>query len=285
MSRSARCRSADTIVCGTFETMTRRALLLLSLCLAPACSLVVKSDDLIGGAPAGAGEAGAGVPGLDGAVDGAMVDAGLMDGARGCQGKTLCDDFEGAGTIPWKPAMTGNASVIVDAVKPRGGARSMHASRAPAAGRDAAYYGYSLAGTLRFCELDVFATSTTGDSFSAFNLGFGSVEAPFTSYSISLQMGGSLAQFGAMTGSSPPLYSDVHVASLAFGAWKHVRIEFDWASSSPAVLLSVDGAAEPRFPISPPKGTQPFVEIGMTYEAAQGAGWEVFVDNVVCATD
>lgn len=267
-----------------FASMGRGALVLLSLSVSlsalSACSILVKSDDLIDGPPAAAGEAGAGMPDANGGA----VEGGTVDGGQGCGGKTLCDDFEGAGTFAWTPTMTGNASVLVDTVKPRGGARGLHALRAPAAGREAAYYAYDPPGTLRFCELDVFATSTTGDSFSVFNLTFGSVEAPFTSYSLSMQMGGSLAQFGGKSG-SPSLYSDVYVPSLRFGAWKHVRIELDWASASPAILLSVDGAAEPRFPISPPKRTNPIVQIGMTYEAAQGAGWEVFVDNVVCATD
>lgn len=260
--------------------MSRRALVQLSLAVLPlpACSLLVESDDLVDGPSASASEGGAGVPAAEGG-------ANMVDGGQGCGGKTLCDDFEGAGTIPWTPTMTGNASILVDAVKPRGGAKALHASRAAAAGREAAFYAYNPAGTLRSCELDLFATSTTGDSFSVFNLTFGNVEAPFVSYSLSMQMGGSLAQFGGKSGGAPALYSDVHVQALAFGAWKHVRIDFDWASSSPAILLSVDGAAEPRFPISPPKGTNPMVQIGMTYEAAQGAGWEVFVDNVVCATD
>ncbi len=258
--------------------MVRRALALLSLSVASlsACTLLVKSDDLVGGASPSGGDAGStGVPDAAG---------GRTDGGPGCEGKALCDDFEGAGTIPWRPTTTGNAAIVVDAVKPRSGAKALHASRAPAAGREAAYYAYSPAGTLRFCELDVFATSSTGDSFSVFDLRFGSVETPFTSYSLSMQMGGGLAQFGARAG-SPSLYTDVHVASLAFGAWKHVRIEFDWASSSPAIVLSVDGAAEPRFPISPPKSTNPAVLIGMTYAGAQGTGWEVFVDNVACTAD
>jgi hypothetical protein len=256
--------------------MNPRALVLLSLSMAPACSLLVKSDDLVGGPSSPAFEAGAGAPGQDGASDAV--------GAPRCQGKTVCDDFEGAGTITWRPVMTGNASVVVDGVKPRTGMRALHASRAPAAGRDAAYFEYRPAGTLRFCELDVFATSTTGDSFSVFNFSFGGVEAPFTTYVLSMQMGGSLAQFGGK-GTAPPLYSDVHVQALGFGRWEHVRLEIDWASPSPAILLSVDGTPQPRFPITPPKGTEPFLQLGMAYQAAQGAGWEVFIDNVVCDTD
>ena len=242
--------------------MDPRALALISLSMAPACSLLVKSDDLVGGPSSPAGDAGDGALGPDGGSD--------AIGAPRCEGKTVCDDFEGAGTIPWRPVMTGNASVVVDAVKPRSGMRSLHASRAPAAGRAAAYYEYGVAGTLRFCELDVFATSTTGDSFSVFNFGFGSVDAPFTNYELSMQMGGGLAQFGAK-GTAPPLYSDVHVQALAFGRWEHVRIELDLASSSPAILLSVDGMAQPRFPITPPKGTAPFVQLGMTYTSSTGS--------------
>jgi hypothetical protein len=85
-------------------------------------------------------------------------------------------------------------------------------------------------------------------------------------------------------GASPALYTDVHVAALALGRWVHVRIDFDWTASASAVVLSVDGALQPRFPITPPKGSKPFVQIGMTYDGTQGTGWEVFVDNVVCAS-
>jgi hypothetical protein len=247
--------------------MVRRALLLLTLSLSPACSFLVDSDDLIDGPSSAGGEAGVAIP----------------DGGPRCADASVCDDFEGAGTITWRATTTGNASVVVDAVKPRGGARGLHASRAPAAGQAAAYLEFTPAGTLRFCELDVLATSMSGQYLSVFNFGFDSVDAPFTSYSLSMQIGGSVAQFGAR-GASPALYTDVYVPALALGRWVHVRIDFDWTSSASALVLSVDGALQPRFPITPPKGSKPFVQIGMTYAAEQANGWDVFVDNVVCGT-
>ena len=264
--------------------MLRRVLIVLALAPLPACSLLVKSDDLVGGTTLPAGNDAGGEAGMKVGTEAGADANGALDGGALCQGNTLCDDFEGAGTITWRPTMTGNASVVVDGVKPRSGMRSLHASRAAAAGREAAYYEYSPAGTLRFCELDVIATATTSDSVSVFNFGFGSVDAPFTGYSLSMQIGGGLAQFGPM-GSSPALYTDVHVASLVFGRWLHVRLDFDWTPSASALVLTVDGVLQPRFPITPPKGTKPFVQMGGTYTSAVGQGWDVFVDNVMCASD
>ena len=238
----------------------------------------------MGGTAPAAADGGKLGDGVDAGTEAGADGSSSTDGASGCPAGAVCDDFEGAGTIAWRPMMTGNATIGVDAVKPKSGMRSLHASRPTAAGRELAYYELTPSGTLRSCDLDVFATGSTNGSLSVFNFGYGSVEPPFTNYSLSMQIGGGLAEYGPM-GSSPALYHDVHIAALAFGRWLHVRLDFDWTPSAAGLTVTVDGAAQPKFSITPPKGTMPYVQLGVTYQSAVGQGWDVFVDNVVCASN
>src|SRR5690348_6683060 len=120
--------------------MFRRACLALAVALLPACSLLVKSDDLVGGTAPAAADGGKPGDGVDAGTEAGADGSSSTDGASGCPAGAVCDDFEGAGTIAWRPMMTGNATIGVDAVKPKSGMRSLHASRPIAAGRELAYY-------------------------------------------------------------------------------------------------------------------------------------------------
>lgn len=250
--------------------MSVRTLALATLALLPACTLLVKSDDLLGGdAPAGS--------------DGGAKSDGGDGGLSGPCGVTFCDDFEGAGNIPWRTLTTGNATVTVDSARPHDGKHSMHANRPTAAGRDSAYQVFSSPTTLRSCEFDAYATSTTTTYASVFNLVFDKVSPPYTSYSIGLQAGGSISEYGER-GAADASYNAKYLGAFAFDTWTHVRLEFDWDPSAPVVRYSVAGTNS-TFAISPPPVSATEVSMGLTFQSGTGTGSEVFIDNVACAAD
>lgn len=257
----------------------RAALLVLPLSAVPACSLFVKSDDLLGGS--GATDAGAAAS-VDGA---ALADGGVSPGA--CTGKTVCDDFEGAGNIPWSAqlgAQDGNATIVVDGVNPHGGTKSLHAVRPQASGRGSAVWGFHLPSSLRFCEFDVYATASSTDNTVAAKLAFEQPTTPYDGYFLNFEMGGGVEQFGSRSGSTPYDTSQF-VRELAYGKWLHVRFEVDRSSASPHVALNVDGKAIPDFPITPPASALGFLQFGIAYQAVAGMASEVFFDNIACTRE
>jgi hypothetical protein len=247
-----------------------------ALLLLPACSLLVKSDDLVGGQPPASADAGPG-------TDASSPDGGSSDGGSSGPCKaTFCDDFEDAGNIPWRTVTTGNGTAVVDGVKPHDGHSALHASRPTASGRDVASFAFTSTAVMASCEFDAYVTSPVNDYVSVFNLQFGHADPPLTSYSVSLQAGGSISQFGERT-SGGPLNTSDHIDAFAFGRWTHVLLQFDWNAPSPAIRYTVDQTSA-SFAITPPATGPASLSFGIAFQSVTNSGAEVFVDNVACTT-
>lgn len=259
-----------------------RLLLPLALGATPACSLLVQSDDLLGG-----GNVGDGGSAPDGGT--AVTDAGgSSDGDPGSGAACaagFCDDFEGASKVVWRTDKSAGATIAVDTMKPKTGQRSLHASRPLGSGRDQASFVADLPGNPGSCELDVFA-ATTGAStaLSFFLFGYGKLPSAYQSWQVSLGVGGGAAEYLAPAGGGAPTYHDAPIPALAAqGRWVHVRIDFIPGAKG-SIDVSVDGTKVlTGFSIAPPPDVSaPFIEVGGVYQSNVGAGWDVFVDNVAC---
>ena len=277
----------------------RRALVLTvgsTLLAAAACSLAVDTGGLAGGSSAGGTSTSSSTGGLSGASSsgasssGASSSSGSVDaGPLDCTGALLCDDFESSTPNPvWTYHANGGSLLQIDGVKPRGGARSLHAARLDISAPNAAYIQAQVDVTYLACEVDAWAENLDAKEVAEVLTlqwggvpGYGNVEP---AYVFLTGEGILLGNIATLPDGGTPVDAQTSASIPGGGKERWVHLSLRVTSSGARLTYTPAGAAAGtlQLPVNLlPTAPRTNVYVGMVY-TVNPAKPVTFVDNVRC---
>lgn len=256
-----------------------------------ACTLVVGTSGLHGGAEADAGPRAetTGPP-----IEGGARDASLDDAPTGtspCAAPhAFCDDFD-TGTLDlasrWDGLVTGGGPLGLDTARAKSPPRSLKASlEGRGSERSAIAKTVAIVGGSARVELDFFVPSPTGSFIEVDPIGVGLAPPPagfaFLGFYLVIRGDETFVQFFGDRGGNN-VDNRVTVV-LAKNAWHHLAFTFSYAQSPPQGSFSVDGLTYVVPMVAAPTPSHVRIELGAPYADGIKVQWGLSFDNVVLDT-
>ncbi len=271
------------------RTRTRGAFFVVMLTASAACSLVVDTSGLSGGAGAVPVDApsGSDAPNNEAGTDGPPTSDTGPDSSSPCGPKEVCEDFEGTGTLKWEAVPSTNGKVVVDGVRPHSGAKSLHVSKTGTAIERAVMRANIPAGIeISGCSFDAYLDlkkevgllelfmhnflPSAGDTSFAF----------YQTLSLNVATNNSRVSEYRYAGTGSFDQIPATVVDGHNGQWMRITTSVD----RDALELSVNGGIvlTKALKFRPAVHGNEQLFFGMNFEDATGNEWEIFVDDIRC---
>jgi hypothetical protein len=263
-----------------------------------ACSLLVDSGGLAGGAGAGALDGAAAVDGTGGsdAPPGiASAEGGALDGASSsspCASvHTFCDDFDMPGDLStrWPEIEMAAGPLGFDTERSVSAPRSVRVSLHPGAGNPESKLSRNFplkqGGSARV-ELDLYLGSAANNYQEIDPVGL-QLDPPPAGYAFqgvyfSVEPNRTRLEYFADKTTGDNLYTDTTVPALSRDAWHHLVFTISYASMPPRATLSVDDGPLATVVLNAASSpTTLKAQFGAVYTAALNVDWPLNFDNVV----
>lgn len=259
--------------------------LVVALTVLDACSFLVDDSALTSREDRMPTDAGAADDGADARdANDAAADAPFSVGA--CGAGDFADDFEREPSFGWSPFVGGGATAVVDGVRPRHGARSLHLSKLTTTTGAQAMLHVSFAPgvSIASCSFDMYVDLVEGaGGLEVFKHSFDPApdDPSYSDYAItSLNFAATGSSFAETIKAANYAADGVPLRVLdgASKRWFHI----DTIVEPNRILVAIDGTQwQKPLLYRPSEKLRETVLIGMNYEG-DGNRWEIFVDDVCC---